>query len=123
MNKESIIQEIDSLNRTLDFIQEEQSFIKSKLGSFLDKMVLTDSLIWAETLHQEILNREAAIQMLKNDISKTALTLKTRRFENNMIDEKTMNEFKKYKQQVGYIEIQFLAWKQAANEKFESAMY
>jgi hypothetical protein len=123
MNKESIIQEIDSLNRTLDFIQEEQSFIKSKLGSFLDKMVLTDSLIWAETLHQEILNREAAIQMLKNDISKTALTLKTRRFVNNMIDEKMMDEFKKYKQQVGYIEIQFLAWKQAANEKFESAMY
>ena len=123
MKKESIIQEIDSLNRTLDFIQEEQSFIKSKLGSFLDKMVLTDSLIWAETLHQEILNREAAIQMLKNDISKTALTLKTRRFVNNMIDEKMMDEFKKYKQQVGYIEIQFLAWKQAANEKFESAMY
>ena len=123
MNKESIIQEIDSLNRTLDFIQEEQSFIKSKLGSFLDKMVLTDSLIWAETLHQEILNREAAIQMLKNDISKTALTLKTRRFVNNMIDEKMMDEFKKYKQQVGYIEIQFLAWKQAANEKFDSAMY
>ncbi len=123
MNKESIIQEIDSLNRTLDFIQEEQSFIKSKLGSFLDKMVLTDSLIWAETLHQEILNREAAIQMLKNDISKTALILKTRRFVNNMIDEKMMDEFKKYKQQVGYIEIQFLAWKQAANEKFESAMY
>ena len=123
MNKESIIQEIDSLNRTLDFIQDEQSFIKSKLGSFLDKMVLTDSLIWAETLHQEILNREAAIQMLKNDISKTALTLKTRRFVNNMIDEKMMDEIKKYKQQVGYIEIQFLAWKQAANEKFESAMY
>lgn len=123
MNKESIIQEINSLNRTLDFIQEEQSFIKSKLGSFLDKMVLTDSLIWAETLHQEILNREAAIQMLKNDISKTALILKTRRFVNNMIDEKMMDEFKKYKQQVGYIEIQFLAWKQAANEKFESAMY
>ena len=61
--------------------------------------------------------------MLKNDISKTALTLKTRRFVNNMIDEKMMDEFKKYKQQVGYIEIQFLAWKQAANEKFESAMY
>jgi hypothetical protein len=79
--------------------------------------------VWAETLHQEILNREAAIQLLKNDISKMALELKTKRFVNNMLDAKIVAEFKKYKQQVGYIEIQFLSWKQAANEKFESALY
>lgn len=123
MNKENIIQEIDSLNRTLEFIQEEQSFIKSKLSSFLDKVVLTDSLIWAETLHQEILNRESAIQLLKNDISKLSLELKTKYFANNIIDALVLAEFKKFKQQVGYIEIQFLAWKQSANEKFESAIY
>jgi archaellum biogenesis ATPase FlaH len=122
MNKENIIQEIDSLNRTLEFIQEEQSFIKSKLGSFLDKVVLTDSIVWAETLHQEILNRESAVQMLKNDISKLSLELKTKQFANNLIDAFVLAEFKKYKQQVGYIEIQFLAWKQSANDKFESAI-
>jgi len=123
MNKDNIIQEIDSLNRTLEFIQEEQSFIKSKLSSFLDKVVLTDSLIWAETLHQEILNRESAIQLLKNDISKLSLELKTKYFANNIIDTLVLAEFKKYKQQVGYIEIQFLESKQSANEKFESAIY
>jgi hypothetical protein len=122
MNKENIIQEIDSLNRTLGFIQEEQSFIKSKLGSFLDKVVLTDSIVWAEILHQEILNRESAVQMLKNDISKLFLELKTKQFANNLIDAFVLAEFKKYKQQVGYIEIQFLAWKQSANDKFESAI-
>lgn len=123
MNKEIILQEIESFNRTLDFVQEEQSFIKSKLSSFLDKMVLNDSLVWAETLHQEILNREAAIQLLKNDISKLSLELKTKQFANNLIDVKVLAEFKKYKVQVGYIEIQFLSWKQAANEKFESAIF
>jgi len=123
MNKDNIIQEIDSLNRTLEFIQEEQSFIKSKLSSFLDKVVLTDSLLWAETLHQEILNRESAIQLLKNDISKLSLELKTKYFSNNIIDTLLLAEFKKYKQQVGYIEIQFLESKQSANEKFESAIY
>ena len=122
MNKENIIQEIDSLNRTLEFIQEEQSFIKSKLGSFLDNVVLTDSIVWAEILHQEILNRESAVQMLKNDISKLSLELKTKQFANNLIDAFVLAEFKKYKQQVGYIEIQFLAWKQSANDKFESAI-
>ncbi len=123
MNKEIILQEIESFNRTLDFVQEEQSFIKSKLSSFLDKIVLNDSLVWAETLHQEILNRESAIQMLKNDISKLSLELKTKQFINNIVDAKVLAVFKKYKQQVGYIEIQFLKSKQSANEKFESAIY
>jgi hypothetical protein len=123
MNKEIILQEIDSLNRTLDFVQEEQSFVKRKLGSFLEKMVLTDSLVWAETLHQEILNRETAVQLLKNDISKVALTLKTMRSLDSKIDQQMVIEIKKFKQQVGYIETEFLKWKQIANDKFEAALY
>jgi hypothetical protein len=123
MNKEIILQEIDSLNRTLDFVQEEQSFVKRKLGSFLEKMILTDSLVWAETLHQEILNRETAVQLLKNDISKVALTLKTMRSLDSKIDQQMVIEIKKFKQQVGYIETEFLKWKQIANDKFEAALY
>jgi hypothetical protein len=123
MNKEIILQEIVSLNRTLDFVQDEQSFIKSKLSSFLDQMILKDSLEWAETLHQEILNRETAIQLLKNDISKMALELKTKRIVNNNVDTSIVTFFKKYKQQVGYIETEFLTWKQTANQKFEASLY
>ncbi len=118
-----MLQEIDSLNRTLDFVQEEQSFIKRKLSSFLDNIVLNETLIWAETFHQEILNRETAIQLLKSDISKITLKVKTSRSINNIMEPNIVAAFKIYKQQVGYIETEFLTWKHTANEKFESAPY
>lgn len=123
MNKEIMLQEIDSLNRTLDFVQEEQSFIKRKLSSFLDNIVLNESLIWAETLHQEILNRETAIQLLKSDIAKITLQVKIKRSVNNIMDPTIVEVFKKYKQQVGYIETEFLSWKHTTNDKFERAPY
>jgi len=69
MNKEILLQEIESLVRTIDFIQEEQSFIKHKLSSLLEKRVMRNVVAWAEVLHQEIFNRETAIYLLKSDIA------------------------------------------------------
>jgi hypothetical protein len=123
MNKEIMSQEIESLIRTLDFIQEEQSFIKRKLSSLLENMVMSDILAWAEELHQEILNRETAIQLLKGDVIALRNLVKTKRSVNNIIDPSTVSTYKKYKQQVGYIEAEFFTWKNAANEMFDSAIY
>lgn len=119
MNKEIMAQEIESLIRTLDFIQEEQTFIKRKLSDFLDQMVLNDALAWAEVLHQEILNRETAIQLLKGDISKLKSMLK-KRTNINEVEPENVELFKKYKKQVGYIESEFITWKHLANEQFEA---
>lgn len=123
MNKEVIFQEIESLIRTLDFIQEEQSFIKSKLSSLLDKSVLNEDIVWAEALSQVILNRETAIQLLKSDILTLRNQVKAKRAINNIIDPSSASDFKKYKQQVGYIEAEFFTWKQNFNEKFEMEIY
>ena len=123
MNKEIILQEIESLIRTMDFIQEEQSFIKRKLSSLLENMVMSDILAWAEELHQEILNRETAIQLLKGDVVTLRNQVKVKRSVNNIVDPNTVADYKKYKQQVGYIETEFFTWKNIANEKFESALY
>ena len=68
MKKEFIIQELESLIRSLGFIQEEQAFIKRKLSGLLENLVLNDFIIWAEDLQLQILNREAALRLLKNDI-------------------------------------------------------
>lgn len=122
MNKEIILQEIDSLNRTLDFVQEEQSFIKRKLSSFLENVVLNEVLAWAEALHQEILNRETAIQLLKNDIMKLSNLVKSKRSVNNIVDPSIEESYKKSKKQVGYIEAEFLNWKNTTNDKFETAI-
>jgi hypothetical protein len=121
MNKEIILQEIDSLNRTLDFVQEEQSFIKRKLSSYLENVVLNEALLWAESLHQEILNRETAIQLLKSDIIKLASLVISKRSVNNIVDAGIVENFRKYKQQLAYLETEFLSWKHTTNEKFESA--
>jgi hypothetical protein len=88
---------------------------------------MDDALInvirWLQYHNWEILNRETAIQLLKNDISKMALELKTKRIVNNNVDTSIVTFFKKYKQQVGYIETEFLTWKQTANQKFEASLY
>lgn len=123
MNKEIILQEIESLIRTMDFIQEEQSFIKRKLSSLLENLVMSDVVAWAEDLHQEILNRETAIQLLKSDVVFLRNQVKAKRSVNNIVDPSTVAEYKKYKQQVGYIEAEFFTWKNIANEKFDSALY
>ncbi len=119
MNKEIIIQEIDSLNRTLDFVQEEQSFIKRKLSSYLDNVVLNEAILWAEVIHQEILNRETAIQLLKKDILNLKNKIKLKQNVSNIMDPSIIGLYKKHKQQVGYIEKEFLLWKNSTNEKFE----
>lgn len=123
MNKEIMLQEIESLIRTLDFIQEEQSFIKRKLSSLLENMVMSDIIAWAEEFHQEILNRETAIQLLKGDVITLRNCVKLKRSVNNIVDPTTVSDFKKLKQQVSYIEAEFFTWKNIANEKFESSLY
>ena len=123
MNKDILTQEIESLIRTLDFIQEEQSFIKRKLSSWLDQEFVSDILAWAESLHQEILNRETAMQLLKIDILGFRNQVKAVKSANNNIDPSLVITFKKYKQQVSYLEAEFFTWKNVSNEKFESALY
>ncbi len=122
MNKEIILQELESLIRTLDFIQEEQSFIKRKLSSLLDHFVMVDLVAWAEELHQEILNRETAVQLLKGDAINFRNQIRIKSSLNNIIESSKVSIFKKYKQQVGYIEAEFYKWKNAANEKFDTAV-
>ena len=122
MNKEIILQELESMIRTLDFIQEEQSFIKRKLSSLLDQYVMIDVVAWAEELHQEILNREAAIQLLMGDTISLRNQMRAKSSINNLNESSKVTLFKKYKQQVGYIEAEFYKWKSAANEKFDTAV-
>jgi hypothetical protein len=121
MNKEIILQELESLIRTLDFIQEEQSFIKRKLSSLLDQYVMIDVVAWAEELHQEILNREAAIQLLMGDTISLRNQMRAKSSINNLNESSKVTLFKKYKQQVGYIEAEFYNWKNT-NEKFDTAV-
>ena len=123
MNKEIILQEIESLIRTMDFVQEEQAFIKKKLVSFLENIVMKDAVVWVEALTQEIINRETAIHLLKRDVLTLKNSVKNKKSVNNIVDPNISSIFKKYKQQVSYIETEFVTWKHLANEKMDSTNY
>lgn len=120
MNKEFIKQELESLIRSLDFIQEEQAFVKRKLSSFLENFVMNDFIIWAEDLQLQILNREAALRLLQNDILLLKKGVKASKSVNNIVEAKLVTEYKKYKLQVVYLENEFITWKSEVNEKFEA---
>jgi hypothetical protein len=122
MNKEFIIQELESLIRSLDFIQEEQAFIKRKLIGLLENLVLNDFIIWAEDLQLQILNREAALRLLKNDILLLKKGVKASKLSNNMVEPKFETAYKKYKLQIVYLENDFITWKSNVNEKFEASL-
>jgi hypothetical protein len=122
MNKEFIKQELESLIRSLDFIEEEQAFIKRKLSSLLENLVLNDFIIWAEDLQLQILNREAAVRLLNNDILLLKKGVKASKSVNNIVEAKLVTEYKKYKLQVVYLENEFIIWKSEVNEKFEATV-
>ncbi len=122
MNKEFITQEVESLIRSLDFIQEEQAFVKRKLSSLLENFVMNDFIIWAEELQLQILNREAAVRLLKLDVLQLKKGVKASKSANNIVEAKLVTEYKKYKLQVVYLENEFITWKSDVNEKFEASL-
>lgn len=109
VKKEFFIKELESLQRTLDFIQEEQAFVKQKITHYLDIIDEASWIEWAEDMQQQILNREAALYLLKKDIQK----LKSKKLVDTI-------EVKKQKLQLNYLENEFLTWKQEVDLKLDS---
>ncbi len=118
-----MLQEIESLIRSLDFIQDEQAFIKRKLSSLLENMVMHDFIEWAEELQLQIINREMAIKLLKSDIILLRNKVKAIKSINNIVDIGLVQDFKKFKQQVVYLETQFMTWKNDVNDRFEATLF
>jgi len=118
MNKEVIILELASLLRSLDFIQEGQAFIKTKLTDKLEDATDLTIINWAEDIHQQILNRELAIQLLKKDVQQLDRSLKLLS-GNKEIGKERLEKMKKYKDQVNYLEQEYLIWKNNVNNYLE----
>ncbi|MEY4456660.1 MAG: hypothetical protein RLY15_924, partial [Bacteroidota bacterium] len=104
--------------RSLDFIQEEQAFIKSKLTGKLDSTQDITLLNWVEDIQQQIINRELAIQLLKKDVQQLDRIFNLNRVSSS-IDEDQMSQFKNDKEQVQYLEKEFFVWKNNVNHQLE----
>ena len=81
-----------------------------------------DFIEWAEDLQLQIINRETAITLLKSDIVALRNKTKATKSINNIVDASLVLDFKKYKQQVVYLEKQFMIWKNDVNERFDTTL-
>jgi hypothetical protein len=119
MNKDILTNEFELLVKTLDQIQEEQSVVKRKLSELLEAAVLNEFVEWAEDLLQQILNRETALLLLRKDILAYKKWVLTKKGIAIYVDLSQNKQFKKFKDQVLYLETEFYQWKQIADKKFE----
>ena len=120
MNKEVLYMDLDGLLSTLDVVQEEQTAIKRKLSGLLDNEVSIPFINWAEDIHQQILNREAAVQLLRKDIIALKKTIVQKKSVIYFFDNQYVKMITKYKEQVGYLQNEFNIWSKATAEKFDS---
>ncbi len=120
MNKEVLYMDLDGLLSTLDVVQEEQTIIKRKLSVLLDNVVSNHIIDWAEDIHQQILNREAAVQLLRKDIIALKKTIVQKKSVIYFFDNQYVKMITKYKEQVGYLQNEFNIWSKATAEKFDS---
>ena len=120
MNKEVLYMDLDGLLNTLDVVQEEQTAIKRKLSGLLDNEVSIPFINWAEDIHQQILNREAAVQLLRKDIIALKKTIVQKKSVIYFFDNQYVKMITKYKEQVGYLQNEFNIWSKATAEKFDS---
>jgi len=120
MNKEVLCKELDDLISKLDVIQEEQAGIKRELSVLLDKVVTNNFIEWAEEIHQQILNREAAMQLLRKDIIVLSKTIVQKKSFIYFDENKYTKMISRYKEQLTYLDNEFKTWSKVISEKFES---
>jgi hypothetical protein len=120
MNKEQLYKDLDSLIIKLNLIQEEQTAIKQKLSGLLDNVVSNQFIAWAEEIHQQILNREAALQLLRKDIISLKKTIVQKKSIIYFVDNQYVKLITKYKEQIAYLENEFKLWAKVTAEKFDT---
>jgi len=120
MNKEVLYMDLDGLLNTLDVVQEEQTAIKRKLSGLLDNEVSIPFINWAEDIHQQILNREAAVQLLRKDIIALKKTIMQKKSIIYFVDNQYVKLITKYKEQIAYLENEFKLWAKVTAEKFDT---
>ena len=120
MNKDILYKDLDSLLNTLNLIQEEQTVIKRKLSGLLDHVVPNHFIDWAEEIHQQILNREVALQLLRKDIIALKKTIVQKKSIIYFVNNQYVKLIIKYKEQIAYLENEFKLWAKVTAEKFDT---
>lgn len=114
-----VIQDLEALLRSLDFIRDEQTYIKNKLAALLETKVQVEQIGVFEDMQQQILNREVAIKLIRTDVVSLNRQAKNLAASSEMEDKKILDQLKQFKTQTSYLENEFSTWKQQVDPKLE----
>lgn len=114
-----VIQDLEALLRSLDFIRDEQTYIKNKLAALLETKVQVEQIGEFEDMQQQILNREVAIKLIRTDVVSLNRQAKNLSASSEMEDKKILDQLMQFKTQTSYLENEFRTWKQKVDPKLE----
>lgn len=110
-------QENSTWIRTLDFMEQESSYMKNRLSKVVDSYNTTDLLDWAEQYQNKILLNEEAIDLLKQDIHIQEKRLASEYlFDGHPLQDEIIHNQARLRMQMEYVETDFYAMKKAFNE-------
>lgn len=116
-----VIQDLDALLRSLDFIRDEQTYIKNKLAALLESNVTVhlDQIGEFEEMQQQILNRDVAIKLIRTDVVSLNRKMNNVAASFEVEDKNVLDQLKQYKLQTTYLENEFNSWKHLVDPKLE----
>lgn len=114
---EQFHQENSTWLRTLDYMEQENAYMKNRLSKVLDGYHNQDLLVWAENYQNQILLKEEAIDLLKQDISAQEKRLVSEYlFDGQQLNDEIVKSQIKIRGQMNYVEDDFFNMKKSFNE-------
>lgn len=103
--------------RTLDFMEQENAFMKQRLGKLLEGISDAATIEWAETCQTQMLMKDEAIDLLKQDIHAQEKRLASQYlFEDNQLKTDLLSFQQQLQAQMEYVENDFFLMKKNFNQ-------
>lgn len=117
---EQYLHETKTWNRLLEFIKQENTFLKNRLAAVLDNKTDKDFLALAEQFQNRFIINDELIDELRHDINlqEGGFTKK----DNTACDHKTIRKQDKFRNEMEYFEKNFLSLKNEFNKYLSSAL-
>ena len=117
---EQFLHETKTWNRLLEFLKQENTFLKNRLAAVLDHKTDKDFLALAEQYQNRFIINDELIDELRHDIN-----LQENGFiqqDNTAFDHKTIRQQDKFRNEMEYFEKNFLGLKNEFNKYLSSAL-
>jgi predicted nuclease with TOPRIM domain len=114
---EQFHQENSTWLRTLNYMEDENSYMKNRLSKVLDAYHSAELLEWAELHQNQMLQKEEAINLLKQDINAQEKRLVSEYlFDGQQLKDEIILAQDQIRGQMNYMEDDFFKMKKAFNE-------